>query len=99
MPADAADLFARYARSVYRYFHQMTGRPDLAEDLTQQVFLRIVRSLPRYEARGCEAGWVFRIAENVLRTERPIGRIRASARARCARLAACSALTLSRPAS
>jgi len=36
-----------------------------AEDLTQEVFLRVVRSLSGYEERQSERAWVFRIARNV----------------------------------
>jgi RNA polymerase sigma-70 factor, ECF subfamily len=76
MRVDATDLFARYAEPVYRYFRRMTTSADVAADLTQEVFLRIVRGLRRYEPRGREAGWVFRIAQSVLaakyrRTNRP----------------------------
>jgi RNA polymerase sigma factor (sigma-70 family) len=62
----AADLFERYHLAAFRYFRRMTGRPDLAEDLTQELFLAIVRGLPGYQTRGREAGWVFKIAQNVL---------------------------------
>ena len=66
MSPDPGDLFVRYAESLYRYFHRLTGRADAAADLTQDVFLRIVRGVHRYEARGHEAGWVFRLAQHVL---------------------------------
>lgn len=36
-----------------------------AEELTQEVFLRIVRSVGGYEDREKEKAWVFRIARNV----------------------------------
>ena len=66
----ADDLFARYAVPVYQYFRRMTGHADDAGDLTQEVFLRIVGSQHRYEPRGREAAWVFRIARNVLAKRR-----------------------------
>jgi RNA polymerase sigma-70 factor (ECF subfamily) len=44
----------------------MTGSPSLAEDLTQEVFLRVVRGLEAYEDLSREISWVFRIARNVL---------------------------------
>lgn len=64
--ASAADLFERYHLPVYRYFRRMIRRPDVAEDLTQELFLRVVRGLPRYRPMGREAAWVFQIARNVL---------------------------------
>jgi RNA polymerase sigma-70 factor (ECF subfamily) len=68
MEVDPSDLFARYAVRVHQYFKRMTGGVDDAADLTQEVFLRIVRGSPRYESRGREAAWVFRIARSVLAT-------------------------------
>ena len=55
---DAAEFFHRYHLAVYRYFLRLTGQADLAEGLTQDVFVRIVRSAGRYTAhhagsRGC----------------------------------------------
>jgi RNA polymerase sigma-70 factor (ECF subfamily) len=70
MAASSDALFERHAVNVYRYFRRLTGRPDLAEDLTQDVFLRIVRAANDYEPRGPEARWVFRIAQNVLADRR-----------------------------
>jgi RNA polymerase sigma-70 factor (ECF subfamily) len=60
------ELFERHALTVYRYLRRMTGRPDLAEDLTQDVFLRVLRGRDRYEARDREISWVLRITRNVL---------------------------------
>ncbi len=43
MAGSAADLFDRFHLAIYRYLLRMTGRPDVAEDLTQDVFVRILR--------------------------------------------------------
>jgi RNA polymerase sigma-70 factor (ECF subfamily) len=63
---DAAAFFDRYHLALYRYFLRMLSRADIAEDLTQEVFVRIVRSAPRYAAQGREEAWVFTIARVVL---------------------------------
>jgi RNA polymerase sigma-70 factor (ECF subfamily) len=62
----AADLFERHHRSVFRFLRRMAGSADDAEDLTQEVFLRVLRALDGYEERQLERAWVFRIARNVL---------------------------------
>jgi RNA polymerase sigma-70 factor (ECF subfamily) len=62
----AADLFDRYHLAAYRFFHRMTRRPDVAQDLTQELFLRVVRDLGRYRPMDREAAWLFRIARRVL---------------------------------
>ncbi len=60
------DVFARHHRDIYRYLVRMTGRPDVADDLSQDVFLRVVRALRNGGSIGHERGWVFSIARNVL---------------------------------
>jgi RNA polymerase sigma factor (sigma-70 family) len=63
---DPARLFDRHHLSVFRFLRRMTGSPSLAEDLTQEVFLRVVRALEGYDERSREVSWIFRIARNVL---------------------------------
>lgn len=60
------DVFARHHRDVFRYLARMTGNPDAAEDLRQEVFLRIVRALRNGGPVDHERGWVFSIARNLL---------------------------------
>jgi RNA polymerase sigma-70 factor, ECF subfamily len=62
----AAGFFHRHRTRVFRYLRRAVGSADLAEDLSQEVFLRVVRGLPRYEERNLEAAWVFRIVRHVL---------------------------------
>src|SRR5207247_6418432 len=76
----AAAIFERNHLAVYRFLRRATGDGPAAEDLTQDVFLRIVRGLDRYEDRLRERAWVFRIARNVLldrhrRAEGPPGAV------------------------
>jgi len=62
----ADDLFARHHRDVHRYLARMTGCRDAADDLSQEVFLRVVRALENGGAVGHERAWVFSIARNLL---------------------------------
>jgi RNA polymerase sigma-70 factor, ECF subfamily len=61
-------LYARYVDRIYTYLCTRTGsaRTEDAADLTQQVFLKALDALPRYEARQgiSVAAWLFRIARN-----------------------------------
>jgi len=61
------DVFIRHRRDIYRYLVRMTGRPDAADDLSQDVFLRVVRALRNGSPVGHERGWVFSIARNLVR--------------------------------
>jgi RNA polymerase sigma-70 factor (ECF subfamily) len=71
----AADVFARHHHDIYRYLVRMTGRRDVADDLVQDVFLRVVRALGNGDAVGHERGWIFSIARSVL-VDRQRGRQR-----------------------
>jgi RNA polymerase sigma-70 factor (ECF subfamily) len=61
----ALELFERHHLAVYRFLRRMGSSRTDAEDLTQQVFLRVLQALPGYEERQLERAWVFRIARNV----------------------------------
>ncbi len=61
---------AKFGASVCRFIRRITGRADLAEDLTQEVFVRVVRALPHYQPRDRDAAWMYRIARNVIHDER-----------------------------
>lgn len=56
------------------FYHMMRDRP-LAEDLAQDVFLRVYRARERYEPRARFSTWLFRIANNVAsNSRRSLGR-------------------------
>lgn len=61
-----AEIYARYRGPVWRYIRCLTGSTDLAEDLCQEVFLRVVTGSSRYEDRGFERAWLFQITRNVV---------------------------------
>jgi RNA polymerase sigma factor (sigma-70 family) len=61
----ALDFFERHHVVVYGFLRRMGLSVQDAEDLTQDVFLRVVRALASYEDRQMERAWVFRIARNV----------------------------------
>ncbi|GJQ26014.1 MAG: RNA polymerase sigma factor [Phycisphaerae bacterium] len=58
------DLFAG---RIFGFFYRSTGSRADAEDLTQEVFVRVVRMLAYYEDDGRFESWLFRIAANLVR--------------------------------
>lgn len=58
-------LYTFYFPRVYRYVAGRVRSTQDAEDVTEEVFLKLVANLKRYEWRGLPFGaWVFRIARN-----------------------------------
>jgi RNA polymerase sigma-70 factor (ECF subfamily) len=50
--------------SLFRYLHRLTGDADVAEDIAQETFVRLLRqSLPEDEVRP----WLFTVAMNLVR--------------------------------
>jgi RNA polymerase sigma-70 factor (ECF subfamily) len=61
-----ADLFARHHLPLFRYAYRHTRRRDLAEDIVQEVFVRVMRSRDTYDERQREIAWLFTIARRLL---------------------------------
>ena len=64
------ELFDRHHLAVFRYFRRLVGDRQTAEDLTQEVFLRVVRGSETYRDKERETGWIFTIARNLFRDHR-----------------------------
>lgn len=58
-------LFERHNRGVYQYCRQLTRHSEQAEDLTQEVFLKILRKAGSFRREGTFKAWMFNIARNV----------------------------------
>lgn len=58
------ELVAEHADSVYRLAYHLAGNHQDAEDLTQDTFMRVFRSLKSYQP-GTFEGWLHRITTNL----------------------------------
>jgi RNA polymerase sigma-70 factor (ECF subfamily) len=65
---DALDaLVDAYAPRLYGYLYRMTGSRAEADDLLQDAFLRVVRTIASYQHDGHFEAWLFRIGTNLVR--------------------------------
>jgi RNA polymerase sigma-70 factor (ECF subfamily) len=64
---DVAALYADFRDRIYRYLRRLTQDEGLAEDLTQETFLRAGKSLDTFRWEGDIGNWLYRIATNLFR--------------------------------
>ncbi len=74
-PGAFEKIYARYKTAVLNYFVRTTGAPEIAEELFQELFLRVYRGARKYEPRKPFRVWLFTLARNLLRDRwRRLGR-------------------------
>ena len=59
------ELIRRHQQKVLALAYRTLGRWDLAEDVTQEVFLRVHRSASRFKPKAKVTTWLYRIAVNL----------------------------------
>jgi RNA polymerase sigma-70 factor, ECF subfamily len=65
--AGATRLFQRYATPLLRFTGRILGDPAEAEEITQDVFLKLMVRADQYDGRAPVASWLFAIATNACR--------------------------------
>jgi RNA polymerase sigma-70 factor, ECF subfamily len=64
-PEAMAELFRNHYAPIGRYIQHRVGSSSTAEDLTSEVFLTMVRYLPRFRVNGTPfRAWLYRLATN-----------------------------------
>ena len=58
-------LYERHKRRLFGFFYNMSGDPNLSEDLVQNVFVRMLKYRHTYSGEGSFLAWMFRTARNV----------------------------------
>jgi len=60
-------LYERFFDQIFRYVSFKTGSPTEAEDITGEVFVRMIESIHRFKWQGHPfSSWLFRIAPNLI---------------------------------
>jgi RNA polymerase sigma-70 factor (ECF subfamily) len=62
---DFSDVFREYQHPIYNYLLRMTQNKAVAEELTQETFIRVHRSLHTFRGEARLSTWIYRIATNV----------------------------------
>lgn len=69
-----SELLASFEGEIYRYVFRMTGRPEDAQDLLQDTFLKAFQAFPRLPDDANHRAWLYKIAHhqtlNFFRTEK-----------------------------
>ena len=61
------EIVHTFARRVYNLAYRFSGRHEQSEDLTQEVFVRVYRSLDQFDPQaGDLANWLMRLARNLV---------------------------------
>ena len=65
-----AELYERYGRRMHRYFYRMLWRDAaLAEDFTQELFLKIIEKPQAYDPARPFRPWIYTLAANLCKNE------------------------------
>jgi RNA polymerase sigma-70 factor (ECF subfamily) len=66
--AAVSEIYARYATSILRFLYARVNERELAQDLTQEVFIRVIKSIGGFEYRDEKSflAWLYTIAGNIL---------------------------------
>jgi RNA polymerase sigma-70 factor, ECF subfamily len=62
-------LFTKYTKKIVNFCYRFCGDREMAEELAQEVFLRVYKAASRYEPDAHFSTWLFRIATNVCLNE------------------------------
>lgn len=62
------EVYQRHAKLVFNLSYRMSGNPVDAEDLSQEIFVRIFRHLKRFNGKSALKTWIYRVAINHCRS-------------------------------
>jgi RNA polymerase sigma-70 factor, ECF subfamily len=57
-------ILRAYETPIFNYVYRIVGDRALAEDLTQEVFVRVFQALPRFSLRCKFTTWLFQVTKN-----------------------------------
>jgi RNA polymerase sigma-70 factor, ECF subfamily len=58
------ELIGRYQRPVFSLIYRLVRNRELAEDLAQETFIKVLNAIDRYDPKFKFSSWIFKIAHN-----------------------------------
>lgn len=59
------DIYEKYHHDLFRFLYYLVKNKEVAEDLIQEVYIRVLRSYDKFEGKSSLKTWLFSIARNV----------------------------------
>ncbi|MFC5463248.1 RNA polymerase sigma factor SigX [Lederbergia graminis] len=59
------DIYSKYHQDLFQFLFYMVKNREEAEDLVQEVYIRVMNSYDKFEGKSSEKTWLFSIAKNV----------------------------------
>ncbi|MBF0215731.1 MAG: sigma-70 family RNA polymerase sigma factor [Candidatus Omnitrophica bacterium] len=63
------ELYKAYKRTILNYLYRMTNNRTMAEELTQETFVKVYTNIDKYMPTGSFSSWVYAIARNLAKNE------------------------------
>ena len=57
------ELIREHQGALYGFMVRLSGRPDVAEDMVQEAFVRVIKNIGRFDTRFRFSTWIFTIAD------------------------------------
>ncbi|MFQ6608817.1 MAG: RNA polymerase sigma factor, partial [Fidelibacterota bacterium] len=61
---DFNKIYNRYEKPIYNYVWRLVGEQPIAEDLTQEIFIKVYRNLTGFQGKSKLSTWIYKIATN-----------------------------------
>ena len=65
MNAKFKEIYEKYHNDLFRFLFYLVKNREVAEDLIQEVYIRVLRSYDKFEGKSSLKTWLFSIARNV----------------------------------
>ena len=61
---DFEEMYRLYFKDVYLFILAMSKSPDIAEEITQETFFKVLKNINKYRGECSVKTWLFQIAKN-----------------------------------